>query len=84
MQPTVSYRFNEQLSIGFGPTINRIDGQLESAALNRTSPGTADGRVKVKGDDTALGFNAGVLLRIFPADPRRDYLPFESQIHTRR
>ena len=32
VQPTVSYRFNEQLSIGFGPTINRIDGQRERSA----------------------------------------------------
>ncbi len=66
VQPTVSYRFNEQLSIGFGPTINRIDGQLESAALNRASPGVGDGRVKVKGDDTALGFNAGLLYEFSP------------------
>lgn len=68
VQPTVSYRFNEKLSIGFGPTINRIDGQLESASYNRFSPvpGTGDGRVKVKGDDTALGFNAGVLYEFSP------------------
>ena len=25
VQPTVSYRFNDKLSIGFGPTFNRID-----------------------------------------------------------
>ncbi|QGZ31788.1 OmpP1/FadL family transporter [Stutzerimonas stutzeri] len=66
VQPTVSYRFNEQLSIGFGPTINRIDGQLESASLSRFTPGTNDGRVKVKGDDTALGFNAGLLYEFSP------------------
>lgn len=66
VQPTVSYRFNEKLSIGFGPTINRIDGQLESASLSRFTPGTNDGRVKVKGDDTALGFNAGLLYEFSP------------------
>ncbi|MBC8648191.1 transporter [Pseudomonas sp. MTM4] len=66
VQPTVSYRFNEKLSIGFGPTINRIDGQLESASLSRFTPGTNDGRVKVKGDDTALGFNAGLLYEFTP------------------
>ncbi|TBV13023.1 OmpP1/FadL family transporter [Stutzerimonas kirkiae] len=66
VQPTVSYRFNERLSIGFGPTINRIDGQLESASLNSFTPGTNDGRVKVKGDDTALGFNVGVLYEFSP------------------
>ncbi len=66
VQPTVSYRFNEKLSIGFGPTINRIDGQLESASLSRFTPGTNDGRIKVKGDDTALGFNAGLLYEFTP------------------
>jgi long-chain fatty acid transport protein len=30
LQPTVSYAFNDKVSIGFGPTINRIDGTLES------------------------------------------------------
>lgn len=66
LQPTVSYRFNEKLSVGFGPTINRIDGQLESASLSRFTPGRNDGRVKVKGDDTALGFNAGLLYEFTP------------------
>ncbi len=66
IQPTVSYRFNEKLSVGFGPTINRIDGQLESASFSRVTPGTNDGRVKVKGDDTALGFNAGLLYEFTP------------------
>ena len=61
VQPTVSYRFNEKLSVGFGPTINRIDGQLESAVPPATPGATADSRVKIKGDDTALGFNVGVL-----------------------
>jgi long-chain fatty acid transport protein len=31
LQPTISYAFNDKVSIGFGPTINRIDGQLTSA-----------------------------------------------------
>lgn len=64
-QPTVSYAFNDKVSIGFGPTINRISGVLESA-LN-VSPllgaRTGDGRVQVKGDDVGYGFNAGVLLQ---------------------
>ncbi|QEY64134.1 outer membrane protein transport protein [Metapseudomonas lalkuanensis] len=64
LQPTVSYRINDQLSVGFGPTINRIDGELTSAVLNPLSPGRNDGKVKVKGDDTAVGFNAGVLFEL--------------------
>ncbi|MCH2339724.1 OmpP1/FadL family transporter [Pseudomonas sp. NPDC047963] len=66
VQPTVSYRFNEKLSIGFGPTINRIDGELQSAVLNAATPGANDGRIKVTGDDTAIGFNAGMLYEFTP------------------
>lgn len=66
LQPTVSYKINDQLSVGFGPTINRIDGELTSA-LNNPFPGGSDGKVKVKGDDTALGFNAGVLFEVDPS-----------------
>ena len=65
VQPTVSYRFNEKLSVGFGPTINRIDGELRSASPNPFGPN--DGQVKVKGDDTALGFNAGLLYEFTPS-----------------
>ncbi len=65
LQPTLSYRFNEQLSIGFGPTINRIDGELTSA-INNPIPGAGDGKVEIKGDDTALGYNVGVLFEITP------------------
>lgn len=64
LQPTLSYRFNEQLSVGFGPTINRIDGELTSYVPNRATPGRNDGQVKIKGNDTALGFNLGILFEI--------------------
>lgn len=61
LQPTVSYAFNDKVSIGFGPTINRIDGTLESnLSLN---PRAADGNVKIKGDDTALGYNIGIMVQ---------------------
>jgi long-chain fatty acid transport protein len=60
-QPTVSYAFNDKVSIGFGPTINRIDGTLESnLSLN---PRAADGTVKIEGDDTALGYNIGIMVQ---------------------
>ncbi|WP_409317296.1 OmpP1/FadL family transporter [Pseudomonas sp. KCJK9016] len=60
-QPTVSYKFNDVVSVGFGPTINRIDGSLESnLSITQALP---DGKVKIKGDDTALGYNVGVLVQ---------------------
>jgi len=63
VQPTLSYRFNDKLSVGFGPTFNHIEGELTSSLLN---PGNSDGKVRVKGDDTAVGFNAGVLYEFTP------------------
>jgi long-chain fatty acid transport protein len=63
-QPTVSYKFNDHLSVGLGVTINRISGQLESAV---PPVATAESRVKIKGDDTAIGFNAGVLYEFSPS-----------------
>ncbi|WP_462378952.1 OmpP1/FadL family transporter [Pseudomonas sp. Marseille-QA0892] len=62
-QPTVSFRINDQLSVGFGPTINRIEGKLESAIFTGTAN---DGRAKIEGDDTAYGFNAGILYEVTP------------------
>lgn len=62
-QPTISYAFNDKVSIGFGPTINRLDGELTSRALNPVTGPVNDGKVKVKGDDTALGFNVGILVQ---------------------
>lgn len=61
IQPTVSYAFNDKVSIGFGPTINRISGTLESALKTPFSPN--DGNVQIKGDDTALGYNIGILVQ---------------------
>jgi long-chain fatty acid transport protein len=68
-QPTISYAFNDKVSIGFGPTINRISGALESNPnlSGVTAPITGrpagDGRVQVKGDDVGYGFNAGILVQ---------------------
>jgi Long-chain fatty acid transport protein len=62
-QPTVSYAFNDVVSIGFGPTINKIKGELGSNTINPRSPGVNDGEVKIKGDDTAVGYNIGILVQ---------------------
>ena len=76
-QPTVSYAFNDKVSIGFGPTINRISGVLESdKTLN---PNVADTNVKIKGDDTALGFNVGVLVQ--STDTTRVGLTYHSKVN---
>ncbi|MBX8508557.1 outer membrane protein transport protein [Pseudomonas cichorii] len=76
LQPTISYAFNDRLSIGFGPTLNRIAGTLESDIT--LSPAIPDTHVKVKGDDTALGFNAGVLFNA--TDTARVGLSYHSKV----
>ncbi|KAA0696735.1 transporter [Halopseudomonas laoshanensis] len=58
LQPTLSYRINDRVSIGFGPTINRIEGTLTSAV----PVGLSDANVDIQGDDIGYGFNAGILV----------------------
>ncbi|MHC8321546.1 OmpP1/FadL family transporter [Pseudomonas sp. GB2N2] len=78
LQPTVSYAFNDKVSIGFGPTINRIDGKLESNLNISPSPLAPDGQVKIKGDDTALGYNVGILVQA--TDSTRVGLTYHSKV----
>jgi long-chain fatty acid transport protein len=77
-QPTISYAFNEKVSIGFGPTINRISGEISGMVPNPLSPGRNDGKLKSTGDDTALGFNAGVLVQA--TDQTRVGLTYHSKV----
>lgn len=60
-QPTISYAFNDRVSIGFGPTINHISGKLESTLNTPFSPN--DGKVQIKGDDIGYGYNIGLLVQ---------------------
>ena len=76
LQPTVSYAFNDRVSVGFGPTINHISGTLESdLTLN---PRFGDTNVEIKGTDTALGFNIGVLVQA--TDTTRVGLTYHSKV----
>ncbi len=77
-QPTISYAFNEKVSIGFGPTINRIGGEISGMVPNPLSPGRNDGKLKSTGDDTALGFNAGLLVQV--TDQTRLGLTYHSKV----
>ncbi|QJD58254.1 transporter [Pseudomonas sp. gcc21] len=60
LQPTLSYQITDRVSVGFGPTINKIDGKLTSNPL--TPVGELE--VNIKGDDVGYGFNAGVLVDV--------------------
>ncbi|WP_024616480.1 OmpP1/FadL family transporter [Pseudomonas kilonensis] len=74
-QPTVSYAFNDKVSIGFGPTINRISGSLESKL---GVPGLPEAGVEIKGDDIGYGYNIGVLVQA--TDTTRVGLTYHSKV----
>ncbi|MEY1660964.1 OmpP1/FadL family transporter [Isoalcanivorax beigongshangi] len=58
-QPTLSYRIADNLSVGGGVTVNRIEGELNTQL--HFAPNMPDGHFNTKGSDTALGYNLGVL-----------------------
>lgn len=76
-QPTVSYAFNDRVPVGFGPTFNRIAGTLESDVSLPQAPNAVN-NIKIKGDDTALGFNVGVLVQA--TDTTRVGLTYHSKV----
>ncbi|WP_027590878.1 outer membrane protein transport protein [Pseudomonas sp. RL] len=62
LQPTISYKVNDQVSVGGGLVISRIYGKLTN---NLTfNPGLSDADVEIEGDDIAYGYNLGVLVDI--------------------
>ncbi|MCE8022566.1 OmpP1/FadL family transporter [Billgrantia aerodenitrificans] len=67
-QPTVSYRFNDQWSIGAGITYNRVDGELRRQVANPFSPNNTDADIdaRIEGDDDAWGYNLGVIFQPVP------------------
>ncbi|TDB01249.1 OmpP1/FadL family transporter [Halomonas marinisediminis] len=66
-QPTVSYRFNEQWSIGAGITYNQVEGELRRQIPSVQSYDPAgDVDARVDGDDEAWGYNLGVIYRPVP------------------
>lgn len=61
--PTVSYRVDEHLSLGFGLNVYAGDVELNNKI---PFPGSTDSSIRVKGSDTAVGFTAGTLWSINP------------------
>ena len=59
IQPSVAYKINDQISIGGGVDIQTLKADLESALPN-LSPALPDGRIRIKGQDLAFGWNAGI------------------------
>lgn len=55
--PSLAYRLNDKVSLGLGLNYQHIDAEMTSGFFN----------YRVKGDDSAWGWNAGALLTLSPA-----------------
>ena len=93
INPSMAFRFNDNVSIGFGLSAMYADGELTNAAdvglgaavgpggpLPGWTPGssTYDSKVKLTGDDWGYGFNTGLLLE--PTQNTRIGLHYRSEI----
>ncbi|MDB5902686.1 MAG: rane protein involved in aromatic hydrocarbon degradation [Betaproteobacteria bacterium] len=64
MNPSVAYKVNEMISVGAGINYQRADATL-SNAVNFGPAG--EGMATVKGDDSAWGYNVGLMFDLSPA-----------------
>ena len=55
VNPSVAYRINDKVALGFGVNYQKIDAELTNAAS------------RLKGDDSAWGWNAGAMFTVSPA-----------------
>ncbi|MFS2092732.1 outer membrane protein transport protein [Pseudomonas sp. Pseusp11] len=62
LQPTLAYRINDYVSIGGGPTLNHFDAKLQNYMATGALNNGQDTLVTIKGDDTAVGYNVGLLV----------------------
>jgi len=88
LNPAIAWRATERLSLGLGFDWQRADATLTNAVdfgligfLNGVPgllPGELDGALRVSGDDSTTGFNAGALLEV--ADGARIGVHFRSKM----
>ncbi len=71
LNPSLAYRLNQRLSIGFGGSAQLVDVELSNAinfAAAVGAPGIGstalDGKAVVSGEDWGFGFNAGMLYEV--------------------
>lgn len=63
VNPSVSYRVNDKLSLGAGVNYQTFDAKL----TNLVNVVAAEPFVKIDGDDTAWGYNLGALYQVSPS-----------------
>jgi long-chain fatty acid transport protein len=89
INPSMAFRFNDNVSIGFGLNAMYADGELTNAIDGglilasqgaQVAPGSRefDGKQKLTGDDWGYGFNAGLLLE--PTQNTRIGLHYRSEV----
>jgi long-chain fatty acid transport protein len=64
--PSLAYRVNDNLSLGFGVSAQYAEAKLTRAQFNPLAP-TRDGETEIKGDDWGYGFNLGATYEFDPA-----------------
>ena len=88
--PSLAFRLNDHISLGFGLSYQRILAELTNAVnytavIGSVSPALVpsnlglEGDLVVRGDDSAWGFNAGVLFEF--SERTRLGLSYRSSIH---
>lgn len=81
VNPSIAYRVNDNLSLGFGVSAQYADAKLTQALFNPFTPFTKDGYAEVKGNDWSFGFNLGATYEFDP--DTRVGLSYRSQVkHT--
>lgn len=69
INPSIAFKVNDVLSIGLGVNFQRIDADLTSVANAVAVPGGGVGQqalARIKGDDTAWGWNVGAMFQLSP------------------
>jgi len=72
INPSVAFRVSDTLAVGFGLNVAKNETEFQQAGpvptgLSSPLPVFVARNVTIKGDDTAIGWNAGVLMQLTPA-----------------
>jgi long-chain fatty acid transport protein len=78
VQPSIAILATDWLSLGAGLNIEYADSFLSNALPNLT-PGSADGRIRIKGNGWDFGWSAGAQLR--PSERLTIGLAYKSAVH---
>lgn len=63
INPSIAFKVNDVFSVGLGVNFQRIEADLTNA-VNAAPPAATTGRIK--GDDTAWGWNVGAMFQLSP------------------